>query len=503
MPAKKKHAVRIRCYRQGFGDCFLLSFETGNARPCQVLIDCGLWPSGAEHTKTMRAIAEDIVEQTGGDVSREKKGVVDVLIVTHEHWDHLSGFNQARDIFEKFLTVRHLWLAWTEKKGDKLADQLREDYEKKKKAARRLHLRLQELKDSPGFSTSNQTALDQLGSLLGFFGAAGGAVGGGADPAGAMKFVREEWGDPRRHFHRPGALLELPGVEGVRTYVLGPPRDAKLLRRESSEKHGALYELFFGLSPEDSLLAALGAIDADLGRIRDVEEIGQPFDRSHRYAVDLDGKQTAAPLPADLAKFFDERYGDTDSQWRRIDADWLNTGGALALRLDKGINNTSLVLAFELPDGRVLLFPGDAQLGNWESWHKLSWESRTPEGKRITARDLLDRVVFYKVGHHGSHNATAQDLGLELMNDTNFMAFIPISHQMALDNDWKRIPLPGLVRRLREKAKDRVWFSIEYDKNNKGFTNPDIDELDGLTTAERAALKKAVDPQELWIDFAL
>jgi len=504
MPAKRKNNVRIRCYRQGFGDCFLLSFDTGKARACQVLIDCGLWPSGPEHKETMRKIAADIVAETGGDVSLKKKGIVDVLVVTHEHWDHLSGFNQARDIFKEFLTVRHLWLAWTEKKGDQLADQLREEYEKKKKAARRLHARLQGLKSAPGFSTSNQTALDQLGSLLGFFGAAGdGGVGGGADPAGAMKFVREDWGDPHRHFHRPGALLELPDVEGVRTYVLGPPRDAKLLRRESSERHGALYELFFGLSPEDSLLAALGAIDGDVGRIRDVEEIGQPFDRSHRHAVDLDGKKTAAALATDLAAFFDEHYGGANDHWRRIDADWLNTGGALALRLDKGINNTSLVLAFELPDGRVLLFPGDAQLGNWESWHQLSWENRAPEGKRITARDLLDRTVFYKVGHHGSHNATANELGLELMNDPDLMAFIPISHQMALDNDWKRIPLPGLVRRLREKTKKRVWFGIEYDKDGKDFTNPDIDALNDLTKTERAALKKAVTPKPLWIDFTL
>ncbi len=503
MPAPKKSAVRIRCYRQGFGDCFLLTFDTGKAQPCRVLIDCGLWPTGPAHTATMQKIAEDIVEQTGGKVSAKKKGVVDVLVVTHEHWDHLSGFNQARVIFEKLLTVRQVWLAWTERpKGkDSLADTLRKDYEKKKKAARRLQAALQALESSPGFSASNARALQQLDSLLGFFG----AVGGKADPVGAMKFIREEWVGPTRSYYDPGQLPELPGVPGVRTYVLGPPRDEKKLRRESSEKHGALYELFFGLTEEDSLLAALGALDEDVARFRDVEEVGKPFDLAHRHPIDLAAAQPESALPAGLREDFTRRYGAPDNAWRRIDADWLNAGGALALRLDKGINNTSLVLAFELPDGRVLLFPGDAQLGNWESWHDptLSWKSREPGGKDIVARDLLARTVFYKVGHHGSHNATAQDLGLELMTHPDLMAFVPISHQMALDNGWDRIPLKGLVKRLRERAKKRVWFATEYTKDGKDFRNPNIDKIDELTTTEKAALKKAVQVDPLWIDFNL
>jgi hypothetical protein len=49
----------------------------------------------------------------------------------------------------------------------------------------------------------------------------------------------------------------------------------------------------------------------------------------------------------------------------------LGLAGRLALQLDSDTNNTSLVLAFELgKSGRVLLFPGDAQVGNWLSWHK-------------------------------------------------------------------------------------------------------------------------------------
>jgi hypothetical protein len=492
-----KSAVRIRCYRQGFGDCFLLSFRTGKARPCHVLIDCGLWPSGATHTATMRAIVADIAKATGGTAT--KRGAIDVLVVTHEHWDHLSGFNQARDLFEEKLTVRAVWMAWTEDAADPLAKKLRREQEKKLRVAEQMRARLATLSGSPGFSESGRAALRQLDGLLGFFGAT--EAKGGVQ--GAMKFVREEWSGPERAFHRPGAQLALPGVAGVRVYVLGPPRDAAKLRRESSTKQGALYELFFGASQEDSLLAALGALDDEVARYRNPAEIGQPFDRAHRCPIDLGSAEPAAALDGELAKFFTRHYAD--APWRRIDSEWLHSGGALALRLDRGINNTSLVLAFELPDGRVLLFPGDAQLGNWESWHDATnaWPSREPGGARIGASDLLARTVFYKVGHHGSHNATAHDLGLEMMTHPDLIAYLPTSHAMALENDWERIPLPGLVRRLREKARGRVWFSVEYAEDGKNFTNPRIDALAALSKAERTALKKAVTERALSFDFAL
>ncbi len=67
---------------------------------------------------------------------------------------------------------------------------------------------------------------------------------------------------------------------------------------------------------------------------------------------------------------------------------------ATAVSLDKAVNGTSLMLVFEYR-GAYLLFPGDAQWGTWNA------AMSTP-----AARDLLARTTFYKVGHHGSHNAT-------------------------------------------------------------------------------------------------
>ena len=78
-----------------------------------------------------------------------------------------------------------------------------------------------------------------------------------------------------------------------------------------------------------------------------------------------------------------------------------NRSQILALQLDDRTNNSSLVLEFEFLDfKRVMLFVGDAQVGNWLSWQNVGWAN-----ENTTLPDLLARTIFYKVGHHGSHNA--------------------------------------------------------------------------------------------------
>ncbi len=62
--------------------------------------------------------------------------------------------------------------------------------------------------------------------------------------------------------------------------------------------------------------------------------------------------------------------------------------------LDDAINNTSVILLFEAGN-KKLLFPGDAQIENWR--YALS---------QPQTRKLLANVDLYKVGHHGSLNAT-------------------------------------------------------------------------------------------------
>ncbi|MFO0840146.1 MAG: hypothetical protein U1D55_16685 [Phycisphaerae bacterium] len=173
--------------------------------------------------------------------------------------------------------------------------------------------------------------------------------------------------------------------------------------------------------------------------------------------------------------FFEERYGGPVLQaaakkspprakhaadWRRIDDDWLGFAGPLALQLDSYTNNTSLVLAFELVRSRkVLLFVGDAQVGNWLSWHDKPLQV---DGRAVTATDLLKRTVFCKVGHHGSHNATLKDKGLELMTSDERIAFVPVEEKIAHEKKgWKEMPKNSLMKRLGELTAGRLLQSDE------------------------------------------
>jgi hypothetical protein len=152
-----------------------------------------------------------------------------------------------------------------------------------------------------------------------------------------------------------------------------------------------------------------------------------------------------------------ETHTESDQSWRRIDGDWLDISSSLALQLDSATNNTSLVLAIELGNGKVLLFAADAQVGNGLSWQDLSWTvgGRTVGGRTVTGPDLLGCTILYKAGHHGSHNATLQEKGLEMIINLE-IALIPVDHEMAIKKRWGNIPLVQLEQRLGEITKGRV-----------------------------------------------
>jgi hypothetical protein len=66
------------------------------------------------------------------------------------------------------------------------------------------------------------------------------------------------------------------------------------------------------------------------------------------------------------------------------------------------LNNTSVILLFEIGGSR-LVFPGDAQLENW------SYALHECDDADAIRKRLAD-ARFYKVGHHGSLNATPKSL---------------------------------------------------------------------------------------------
>ncbi|HEU0053613.1 MAG TPA: MBL fold metallo-hydrolase, partial [Longimicrobium sp.] len=152
--------VRVRMYRQGLGDCFLLSFPRGDGGRFHLLIDCGVILGTPSPEAAMEKVARSILDETGGRV--------DVLVATHEHWDHLSGFLQARPAFER-LQVGEVWLAWTEDPSHPLAEELRRD---RRKQVAHLRAAAERMKGAAAFGELAKGVTE----VLGFFGL--GAAGG-------------------------------------------------------------------------------------------------------------------------------------------------------------------------------------------------------------------------------------------------------------------------------------------------------------------------------------
>jgi hypothetical protein len=152
-------------------------------------------------------------------------------------------------------------------------------------------------------------------------------------------------------------------------------------------------------------------------------------------------------------------------KWRQIETDWLDSGSEVALALTKLTNNTSLALALEFEDsGTVVLLPADAQSGNWISWHRPEvMKSLKDKGGKDT-NELLANTVFYKVGHHLSHNGTASVSGLEMMTNDKLVAFAPLV-QDKVPVAWggaANFPAKGLYKKVIEKTK-AVSFALTWD----------------------------------------
>jgi hypothetical protein len=406
-------------YCQGLGDCFLLSFRNGGTISGHMLIDCGVL--NPDFSKLRDAV---------GDIATTTGGKIDVVVVTHEHWDHISGFSQARDLLNK-VVFSDVWMAWTEDPEDPEGVQLHRRYDKIKNTL-----------DLVAKAEGNPCSA-MVQSVLGFSGWDSGRMGFSNSTREAMDYVRARMTNSGKgRYCRPGESLT-PFGPGVRFHVLGPPRGKLLRKKDPIVGSGETYEF------------ALASVS--LGDLSQRTTLDYPFKSICK--LHSTGLPSNSNLPALLAC-----YNSTTEDWRRIDGDWLNGSTELALQMDSYTNNTSLALAIELHGGDVLLFPGDAQVGNWQSWREVTWDQ-----PGITTRELLGRTVLYKASHHASHNGTLRTGGLELMQNLQ-MVLVPTDEEFALTRNPKgmwQMPAMALYSALDEKSHHHVKRS-DFAQTNSG-----------------------------------
>lgn len=355
-------AVRLATYGVGFGDCFLLSMDYAGDRHRHVLIDFGTIgrPENAP---------EDLMMQIAWDIERRcKEGNSDLHVVaTHRHKDHISGFNtgaaksKATGGIIAALAPRMVIQPWTEQ-----ATLARDAREPRRAASAARRMNLVQMQDFAHHAEEELDALSQraapLKAIEAHAAAARMAEDNVANPL-AVENLRTmapnqylKFGD---HFARKGSF------PGVTVHVLGPPTVADDERiRKAYAKESDQYWPIMGASS-----TSLGAASRGAGALFDKQFIA------------------TGETPVDK-RWFERRLYELRGQQLR----------SVVRILDKVINNTSLILLFDIA-GLKLLFPGDAQLENWT--YALERCKTDPK-----LRALLRDVDVYKVGHHGSRNAT-------------------------------------------------------------------------------------------------
>ena len=365
MVSPKPKQLRLRVYQAGFGDCLLLTVTykgaLGDGRSERhMLIDFGMKVQ-RKGGPSMAQIAERIAEHCGGQL--------DVVVATHRHQDHIRGFGDraARTTLDA-LTPRLVVRPWTDiPESDSAEPAFGLD------EASRGFISMLEGVHSQAEYVDQHFALDE-GAVAR---RAKELVTLGIKNAAAVATL-EEWAKTGRPaWVRAGDEVDLSDVmSGVRARVLGPPtlgQVPSLTRYASSSTEYWLR------------LAAAG----DLGPMIRPDE-------STSVATAFD--TLAEPGGAGAARWLLRQLRDQE-RLQALD---------IAEGFDNVLNNTSVILLVTV-GRRNMLFAGDAQTENWS----FTLDHAYGEGGRSLDEELRSELAnadLYKVGHHGSRNATPRRL---------------------------------------------------------------------------------------------
>lgn len=401
-------SATLFAYQVGFGDCFLLRFSYPQGVRKHILIDFGTMELPKKRAANhMLMVANDIASKCGGRL--------EAVVATHRHADHISGFS-TQGANSPGNVIRSLKPAvvvqpWTEKLS--LAEDSLGPVSSKGFAQRAAARKIMTLQDTAARIVSaldkHERALSKpIAARVRFI---------GEDNIKNVSAVKNLAAMGKKNIYAyhggPSGLEKL--LPGVKTHVLGPPtlRQTETIRDQREIDRTEYWHLQF---------KQLADGETQIG-------FGPPL-----FPPAVVAKGTKLPASA---------------RWlaNRIRLAREEELLGIVTALDDVLNNTSLILLFET-GSKKLLFPGDAQIENWSL--ALSKDKY---------RKLLSEVDLYKVGHHGSLNATPKSMwnafkkkGQKDKRDrlTTVLSTLPGKH--GSEKNKSEVPRETLVTQLRQHS---------------------------------------------------
>lgn len=394
---KKPIETKVVMYNVGFGDCFLLAFVYSEKKSVNILIDCGSTTKKKEH---MSKVVDAIYQDCGGKL--------DALVVTHRHEDHLSAFG-LKGVGDKLegLNPDIVIQPWTEhpdaERGDlraptvytKNAVEFLRTVESAEKFARFVAESPDKLMAAASRNTKRQ--LERIAKL-------------NIKNKKAVTRLAKMGKKKRAYVYagsRCGLEKLLPGVEVL---VLGPPT----------------------LKQSDAIVRQTYWDDDEFWKLRNMLAAktmsGKTTLKRESHLFHRAETQTIASAPS---------Y----TKWmiKHLDAKQTDNVRRIVRVLDNALNNTSVVLLFKV-GSTALLFSGDAQLENWQ--YALADSNM---------RRALRRVALYKVGHHGSTNATPKSLWALFSKKRAKKSLVTLLSTTS--GHHSKVPRKSLVDALEEETK--------------------------------------------------